>query len=666
MEPSKDKEVNPETEDLKNMLMTFRITELQEVLCTCGRPRSGRKHELLGRAVSLLRQSDGYSVRERIKNRIIELYKQRFPSRVIPASLVSTSTLYSSIENPEKSRDTVQNNAPGVISQRTSSSKLTNHHHHHGSSSHHSSTSSHNQYSNKGSRHRETIYSPEETSLSRNSDRGMDYYTALTSTALGRKDNFTLMRNGNGVDHPSKSVSHSHSHANNSTTDQYHVSGRNSCHTSMPVHPDVKFIHLPFADCQDVLIKATSLVQKRVTGYQQIQLVFHLSPLQVQTITHSKSYTLQSRVEFGVQVLLRFCLAETSCQQEDAFPSRCSIKVNGKFCPIPGQPPSSSQNTEPKKPHRPVNITSFCRLSPMVANQIQISWLPSDLGQRYAATVQLVKCVSANSLISRLKAKPERNADHSRALIKEKLADDPDIEVATSCLKVSLCCPIGKMRMTLPCRATTCNHVQCFDGSTYIQMNERKPNWTCPVCDQKAHYDQLIIDGLFTEILQGSPDSNEIVFAADGSWKLFCENDQDIKPSITTIVGTPCASKTGDEKPKDKEVCKIDLTLDSDSDEDNNDNEQKISTKPISYQQPTSQHRGPRVRQVPTFQPLTQYQYPSLYDQDFQGNGSDFYSLLPEDDRMAAELYFAQSGSSGFISQLANTRRSPSDVISLD
>lgn len=61
------------------MLNSFRIAELQTLLATCGRSRSGRKHELLGRAMSLLKSSEGSPMRERVKTRILELYHQRCP-----------------------------------------------------------------------------------------------------------------------------------------------------------------------------------------------------------------------------------------------------------------------------------------------------------------------------------------------------------------------------------------------------------------------------------------------------------------------------------------------------------------------------------------------------------------------------------------------------------
>lgn len=62
------------------------------------------------------------------------------------------------------------------------------------------------------------------------------------------------------------------------------------------------------------------------------------------------------------------------------------------------------------------------------------------------------------------------------------------------------------MRLQIPCRSLTCSHLQCFDATLYIQMNEKKPTWVCPVCDKKAPYEHLIIDGWVTleAILKGA------------------------------------------------------------------------------------------------------------------------------------------------------------------
>ena len=77
------------------------------------------------------------------------------------------------------------------------------------------------------------------------------------------------------------------------------------------------------------------------------------------------------------------------------------------------------------------------------------------------------------------------------------------------------------MRMTMPCRPTTCDHLQCFDASLFLMMNEKKPTWICPVCDSPAKYEDLMVDGYFEEVIKSPllPDEeNEIILNQDGSW----------------------------------------------------------------------------------------------------------------------------------------------------
>ena len=106
------------------------------------------------------------------------------------------------------------------------------------------------------------------------------------------------------------------------------------------------------------------------------------------------------------------------------------------------------------------------------------------------------------------------------AVIKDKLSDK-DNEIATTSCKVTLACPLGKMRMTTPCRASTCDHLQCFDANLYLQMNEKRPKWVCPVCNKAALYENLLIDGYFSDVLNSQRlprDEHEIVLNNDASW----------------------------------------------------------------------------------------------------------------------------------------------------
>ena len=73
----------------------------------------------------------------------------------------------------------------------------------------------------------------------------------------------------------------------------------------------------------------------------------------------------------------------------------------------------------------------------------------------------------------------------------------------------------------MPCRPTTCDHLQCFDASLFLMMNEKKPTWICPVCDSPAKYEDLMVDGYFEEVIKSPllPDEeNEIILNQDGSW----------------------------------------------------------------------------------------------------------------------------------------------------
>merc|ERR1712227_828106 len=143
-----------------------------------------------------------------------------------------------------------------------------------------------------------------------------------------------------------------------------------------------------------------------------------------------------------------------------------------------------------------------------------------DYGKNWVVGIWLVEKLSSDQLLDRLVRKGKRNSEYTRDLIKKKLTDDDD-GIATTNLKVTVSCPLGKMRMTNPCRPTCCDHLQCFDASLFLMMNEKKPTWICPVCDGPARYEDLMVDGYFEEVIKSPllPDEeNEIILNQDGSW----------------------------------------------------------------------------------------------------------------------------------------------------
>ena len=73
-----------------------------------------------------------------------------------------------------------------------------------------------------------------------------------------------------------------------------------------------------------------------------------------------------------------------------------------------------------------------------------------------------------------------------------KKAMDPDVVAVSSVL--SLKCPLSYMRLETPCRGTQCSHIQCFDATSYLQLQEQGPQWFCPICNKPVPFEQLAVD----------------------------------------------------------------------------------------------------------------------------------------------------------------------------
>jgi len=349
-----------------------------------------------------------------------------------------------------------------------------------------------------------------------------------------------------------------------------------------PTYPDVSLKKLPFYKIEETLLKPCSLQPNGNGRFQEQTFTFYLTPGQSSDISNSSYRSEQGKPEYRKQIQMRFSLLETSCEQEDNFPSSICVKVNGKLCPLPNPIPTNKPGAEPKRPPRPINITPLCKLSSTTANYINVSWAV-EVGRAHTVSVYQVDNLTYQDLLTQLKAKGQRQPDYTKALIKEKLADQ-DQEIATTSCKVSLACPLGKMRMNAPCRASTCDHLQCFDAQLYLQMNERKPKWSCPVCNKPALVENLLVDGFFMELIKSPrlpPDEHEIVLHNDGTWDPLPPKKDDYTPLISKPAPAPVKPKVVDtlsvddsdtESPTPGPSTASDsidcITLDSDSEEE--------------------------------------------------------------------------------------------------
>ncbi|VDO86301.1 unnamed protein product, partial [Schistosoma mattheei] len=111
--------------------------------------------------------------------------------------------------------------------------------------------------------------------------------------------------------------------------------------------------------------------------------------------------------------------------------------------------------------------------------------------------MEIIKKLSPNATTGNIGSVNNQSQSLAR---NENDDDDDDDLVMPNTLPVQLLCPLSKCRIEVPVRGRNCRHVQCYDATTYLIINERKPTWNCPVCDGKAVYEDLIVDGLKPEI----------------------------------------------------------------------------------------------------------------------------------------------------------------------
>ncbi|XP_058870987.1 E3 SUMO-protein ligase PIAS4-A [Acipenser ruthenus] len=420
-----------------NMVKSFRVLDLQTLLSSVGRSKSGLKQDLVSRALRLVQGECSPELLREIR----QLYESRFPKKAARAAVAATAVPV----------------GLGVGGSRTG---------------YHSSPS------------------PNSSSSSSSSS------SSLRSGARSQVGSYL-----NGLDKPPQSRQPAGS---------------------------VKLASLPFYQTLEVLLPPTELVPQNSEKLQDTPCTFELSKAQVERIRNSRElYTgLKS-----VQVVLRLCYADTSGVQEDQYPPNIAIKVNHSYCHVPGYYPSNKPGVEPRRPCRPVNITSYLSTA---TNRLVVTW--GNYGKRYCVALDLVQVLTSEELFAMMKRFSVKSPEQCREIIQEKLRYDPDSEIATTGLRVSLMCPLVKMRLAVPCRALTCAHLQCFDGVFFLQMNEKKPTWTCPVCDKPASFELLIIDGLLWELLKKTEDVEEIEYLADGSWRPIREEkvrDRDRERSNT-------------------------------------------------------------------------------------------------------------------------------------
>ncbi|GAO18201.1 hypothetical protein UVI_02022680 [Ustilaginoidea virens] len=148
---------------------------------------------------------------------------------------------------------------------------------------------------------------------------------------------------------------------------------------------------------------------------------------------------------------------------------------------------------------------------------------PGSTRPKFYIVANLCKITPVSELVSSISTRRRIPKESVVAEVNKK-AQDPDV-VATSQV-LSLKCPLSYMRLEVPCRSLCCTHIQCFDATSYLQLQEQGPQWLCPICNKSAPFEQLAVDEYVRDILANtSRDLETVTIEPNGRWSTKAAQD---------------------------------------------------------------------------------------------------------------------------------------------
>ncbi|ODM89395.1 E3 SUMO-protein ligase PIAS2 [Orchesella cincta] len=279
----------------------------------------------------------------------------------------------------------------------------------------------------------------------------------------------------------------------------------------------IQFRKSPFYEVQAVLLPPKVLVSSAAVQASptELQSFYNFTLTPEQTEEYSRGET---------EIQLRFCKNDPFTVQDDRLPQNLEVTVNTKVIyKTPKFDDSFPLNELSKSPSAPLVITNV-NTAGALRNCVHVLWGCNNTARSFVLAIFLVKKVTTEALVQQL----ERLTRHDTLKLIKAVGDDLNAAgPKTISVKLSVSCPIGMQRITLPIRSKTCSHVQCFDAKTFLAMWEIKPysQARCPVCKDDLNFDDLRIDGYFAHVLtELSPRVGNVIEVTleDGSWSA-CE-----------------------------------------------------------------------------------------------------------------------------------------------
>ncbi|KAL7056763.1 hypothetical protein AAHC03_025654 [Spirometra sp. Aus1] len=164
--------------------------------------------------------------------------------------------------------------------------------------------------------------------------------------------------------------------------------------------------------------------------------------------------------------------------------------------------------------------------------------LPSETPEALVGVYDF--CMSSDRVIA---------SSETLALVKSKLTSEDELQ-SDRWIPVSLLCPLALTRIEIPMRSVNCDHLQCFDLSSYLTINKRRPRWSCPVCSSPAPFRDLRRDDFFVKLMSDPSlkDAKMVHIDANGHWREASKpTEGDFSATVSaneSICGIPADNQT--------------------------------------------------------------------------------------------------------------------------
>ncbi|TID15850.1 DNA-binding SAP [Venturia nashicola] len=227
-------------------------------------------------------------------------------------------------------------------------------------------------------------------------------------------------------------------------------------------------------------------------------------------------YVNHLRTDSSLRILL-YCAdgdVPKGTEVDITFPTQLEIKVGGEevkanFKGLKNKPGST----------RPADITGFIKREPDFPNQIHVTYALTHKAhekQIFNLVALLVQKHSVEELVKRIE---DRGVISKARVISDLVMKNSDEDIVATSSIMSLKDPISYTRIAIPIRSTACTHNQCFDASSFLQLQEQAPLWKCPVCDKALQFEHLAVDQYVQEILANTSSSvDQVNIEPDAAW----------------------------------------------------------------------------------------------------------------------------------------------------